>query len=422
MKSTGKQKSIKRKKFNFIKNYIIFLSFLFLCFPERSIAQNDFRPGFIITRENETIQGEIDYRGEIRNSSFCTFRENLKSTPVQFNPGEINAYKFTDSKYYVSKKILIDEKEKDVFLEFLVNGIVNLYFFRDLNNYLYFIEGKDGELIELSNEKRKEYIEGTGYVEKNSNKFIGILKARLADCNEIQNKIDNAVLDHNSLIEITTQYHDYMCKDEKCIVYIKEAGKIVLKFAPVVGYGISSLRFDKGQFSDFKFQIGQFLFVGISTNFSFPKWNEKLSLDTEIDLFKLNFQGNYTEEQNFKTDYYTANIEVVSLKPSAAIKYTFHSEKIKPTLALGIYSNFFISVGQNNQKKSVHTDTEYFYNINDAPLATEVFGFLFQLGCDYHIFRNHTFFSNFRLYRKTLKEAGISTFVNSSELSLGFYL
>lgn len=422
MKSTELQNSFKRIKFKYFKNSVIIFSFLFLCFPKQVLAQNDFRSGFIVTRENDTIRGLIDYRGEIRNSSFCTFRENEKSAPVQYNPGDINAYKFTDSKYYVSKKILIDGKEKDAFLEFLVNGIVNLYFFRDLNNYLYFIEGEDGRLIELNNKKRIEYIEGKGYVEKNSNQYIGILKARLADSKEIQDKVDNAVLDHNSLIEITTQYHDYMCEDEECIVYVKETRKIKLKFAPVVGYGISSLRFDKGQFSDFEFQKSQFPFAGISVNFTFPKWNEKLSLDTEIDLCKLNFQGNYTVEQNFKTDYYTANIEIVSLKPSAAFKYTFQTEKFKPTLALGVYSNFFISVTQNNQKKSVHTDTEYIYDINDAPLATEVFGVLFQLGCDYHIFKNHTFFTNFRLYRKTFKEAGISTFVNSSELSLGFYL
>ena len=35
------------------------------------IAQSDFRPGYYITNDLDTVFGLIDYRGEIRDSRIC---------------------------------------------------------------------------------------------------------------------------------------------------------------------------------------------------------------------------------------------------------------------------------------------------------------------------------------------------------------
>ena len=80
-------------------------------------GQNNFRPGYYITWENDTIFGLIDYRGEVKNSGFCLFKKDETSEPKRFEPSEIQAYRFTDSKYYISRTIHLKEQEKQVFLE-----------------------------------------------------------------------------------------------------------------------------------------------------------------------------------------------------------------------------------------------------------------------------------------------------------------
>lgn len=304
------------------KRTIILFLFTFILFVN-GFSQTDFRPGYYITWGNDTIYGLVDYRGEIRNSRLCEFKKDENSVPIQFEPSEIQAYRFINSKYYISKKIKIDGTEKQVFVEYLLNGIINLYFYRDFNNYLYLFEGSDGELLALTNEKETEYIEGKGRIEKNTYKYIGQLKAKLADCSEIRKDIDRVALDHNSLINITKEYHDYMCDGEKCIIYEKKVSKSKIKIAPVIGGGTSSLHFNKGEFSKYNFGSFQYPLAGLLVNISLPKWNEKLSFDIETDISKLSFHGAYTDEGIFDTNYYNAYINIVSLQPSIALKYTF---------------------------------------------------------------------------------------------------
>ncbi|MEN8227652.1 MAG: hypothetical protein ABFS38_05815 [Bacteroidota bacterium] len=65
-------------------------------------GQADFRPGYFIDLNNDTIPGEIDSRGEIRNSRFCLYRTDDQSDPEKFLPGEILAYRFLEGKYLLN--------------------------------------------------------------------------------------------------------------------------------------------------------------------------------------------------------------------------------------------------------------------------------------------------------------------------------
>lgn len=64
-----------------------------------------FRNGYYITLENDTVYGLIDYRGEVRNSQTCVFKMSEVAEPEKFDPSEIQAYRFTDGKFYISKQI-----------------------------------------------------------------------------------------------------------------------------------------------------------------------------------------------------------------------------------------------------------------------------------------------------------------------------
>ena len=90
-------------------------------------AQRDYRKGYIITNEQDTIYGWIDYRGNMRNAKICSFKKREADRATEYTPLDIAAYRFIDSKYYVSTTIVGANEQKHVFLEYLVNGMVKLH-------------------------------------------------------------------------------------------------------------------------------------------------------------------------------------------------------------------------------------------------------------------------------------------------------
>ncbi len=412
-------------RFNYIPtpNYckVILLGLLYIFSGFKSFAQSDFRPGYYLTLRNDTVKGFIEYRGENKNSNSVLFKKDEFSKPVKFEPSEIKAYRFNDGKFYVTKNIETGSEEKMVFLEFLVDGITNLYFYRDLNNYKYFLEDKKGNMLELSNDTKTEKVDGKGEIQTNTNKYIGLLKATFADCKEIQSQIDNVSLGHKSLINITKQYHNYVCDDEVCIVYEKKLSPIKVQFAPVLKTGISFLQFDKEFFSNYDFEPAIYPGIGILMNTNIPGIGEKISFEAELDFNKYNFQGKYQVQNGSITENYNAYFDIVSLQPTLSVKYTFQNRKVKPTVAIGGYSDIFAGIDQKVVTVKTHSDTVYTFESYETPLASFVMGGFVQLGCNYE-FSNHTFFTNLRYCYSAKQQKGISTIIQSVNLNVGIFL
>lgn len=384
-------------------------------------AQTDFRNGYYITHENDTVYGLVDYRGEVRNSQTCVFKMNEFAEPVKFNPTEIQAYRFTDGKFYTSKKINTGDEEKAVFLEFLVNGITNLYFFRDINNYTYFIEDKNGKLLVLSNEKITSNMDGKGEVQRNSNKYIGILRATFADCKEIQPQINNVNLGHKSLINITKDYHNYVCDTEECIVYEKKVQTAKVRFAPVVKTGVADFHFDKGIFTNYDIDPDFYFGAGMIMSTVFPGINEKISFEFAVDVNQYNFHGSYEEQNASIKETYDLYLDLFSVQPTISAKYTFPTGKVKPTVTVGAYTDIFAGINEKIVTKKQHQDTVYTYESYETPIIPLVFGGFLQLGCNYEL-PERTFFTNLRLCYSTNQDQGIKSIMQTVNLNVGMYL
>ena len=91
-------------------------------------AQSDFRPGYIVTNEFDTITGLVDYRSDLVNMKVCSFKKTEASVTENYYPGDIYGYWIDEGKYYVSKVITekaitdVQEKYHAVFMEYLVDG------------------------------------------------------------------------------------------------------------------------------------------------------------------------------------------------------------------------------------------------------------------------------------------------------------
>ncbi len=96
----------------------LFLIINFLAFSEYT----NFRKGYIISLENDTISGLVDFRLDEENMCFVNFQAEGETNARQYFPGEITGYRLIDDgKFYVSKEIEIrDNKPQTVFVEYLV--------------------------------------------------------------------------------------------------------------------------------------------------------------------------------------------------------------------------------------------------------------------------------------------------------------
>ncbi len=108
-----------------------FFLLIFLLAIGEVFSQSDYRSGYIVKNNNDTLQGYLKYRADKANSKKCIFKEDLEAEKKAFLPDEIQAFRFTDSNYFVSKNVNTMQGEETLFLEYLIDGIVDIYFYRD---------------------------------------------------------------------------------------------------------------------------------------------------------------------------------------------------------------------------------------------------------------------------------------------------
>ena len=249
------------------------LFFLFAC-SLSSFSQYDFKRGFIVV-EDDTIHGFIDYTTPNTNSNYCFFKRDSLDEILKYTPHEIDAYGIDSSKLFVRKTVTIDDKQETVFLEYLVDGVVDLYYCRRLNTNFYFIE-KEGTIYSLSNKEVAITVNSQEMI-KESKEYVGILAWLMSDAKEIRSEIYSTELNHNSLIKLSKDYHNTVCDDEECIVYFKKQKST----------------------NDAKWRLS----VGIIAEYIMAGMNLDVSMNSSSNLYTMSFlnpnTGNYEQQEKW---------------------------------------------------------------------------------------------------------------------------
>lgn len=242
----------------------LLLTLVLPCFVLVAMAQVNPKAGFVITLQNDTLWGTLDLRSDEMNSKHCTFLQDGQTEWKTYLPYEINGYRFSSNgKYYVSRTFTIDGTPTKCFAEYMLKGMMNVYFVPKGNHY--FLENEDGNVAEYhydssSNVNAREAI-------KPLFKVIGKSVSASEDVKlNGMNKADIIKLGHD--------YHNDVCtSNEDCIEFeydektnvnklkfrIFAGGNSIMKnkvyqrnglakyeatiskFAPVVGVGIDEL-------------------------------------------------------------------------------------------------------------------------------------------------------------------------------------
>lgn len=243
-------------------------------------AQTDFRPGYIVRANGDTLIGYIDYRGDALMSVVCRFKPDYTDKAILYSPDDINEFKFNEGKYYVSREV----KGQKVFLEFLIKGKVDIYFHMDQRGDHFFIEKTGLGLSELPYEEGIIYKENTP-IEYKSTIHIGLLNIYMQDAPDFQSRIAKMNKPKKRwLIELAEDYHNRVCKDEACIIFEKK-----LPFLKVNLEFVAGITNNKGGGSDdFYYYLREgdiksqkYFQAGVLANFWFPTIYHDLKIDSE---------------------------------------------------------------------------------------------------------------------------------------------
>ena len=320
----------------------LLLLFIFLFTFVQINAQTDFRAGYVIKENNDTLFGEIDYRGDFSMGERCRFRLNEKERVNIFYPNEILGYRFNDSKYFVSKEV----NDKQVFLEYLVNGEINIYYLRDNNGDHYFLDKEGSTITEIRYNEEIRYIGNTQYLHK-STEHIGLLNFYMQDAPDFQSRIAKINKpEHENLIKLAKDYHNKVCEDGACVIYEKKAS--LFKFDIEIKGGIAN-------YNNEDINKKNYFQAGVLAHFWMPRISEKL-------YFRTGMLYSYLERSNDHVSVYKFPIQ---------IEYIYPTGIVRPKVALGInlYKPFYQSpalMGGVNIKlhKSVFLSIDYDIDFN----------------------------------------------------------
>jgi hypothetical protein len=365
---------------------------LLLLISSELFAQASFRPGYILTNTNDTVKGYIDFRNNDKNSKGCNFRENSNAEIHTFSPGEIKEYRIYGGKYFVSREVVVNNKKEMFFLEYMVNGITDLYYYWNEGPH-YMIEKKNGEIFELTNDEKSVIIDGQEHLHK-SHSYTGWLKVIFQDCPQVFPLIDKAPLENKSLINITRKYHEYVCNDDQCIVYENKLPFLKVKLAPVISAG--STTFKLGNDQEFPASYGAKLIpsAGLILKFSFPMWNEKFAFLVGNEFQKIKFQKNDNPLLLNTPAVREASIAASDLKTTLSFQYTFPRGKVKPTFQIGYVNHSMLNWKVKSHAEATYNGYTRIYDYSNGPFVKSLKGLLLGPGFEFKTFGNRTGFVN----------------------------
>lgn len=381
---------------------------LYIIIPMVSVlSQSNYKEGYIITIEKDTVHGLIDFRTDHTNSLICKFKLNVGASEKNYQSGEIAGYRFVnEGKYYVSRTVVIDSLRRTVFLEFLVQGLLNLYYFPEGNGY-YFFEDKDGSLKAIT-KKPDEIIDNSKL--KVDDRYKGILSYISRDCLPLAFKTSKVDFNKESMIVFTKDYHEQMCDSgEKCIIFENDYKK---KFTKFDFSAFSGLEFNDIKFNDinyFDINLSKMLsfspIVGIGLNMSSPRLIKSISLMLDATLSKIAGACDYS----YNLSYFQYSFSGMKSNFSGGLEYIYQKGKIRPAINVGLsYCYFF---GLNSTLK---TNTQFYEN--EILIHNSSTGIKTGLGVDYQIKDNQFIIVRF-LFSKHVSYYDMN---NTYQLKLGY--
>lgn len=296
-------------------------------------GQNNFRPGFIITLQNDTVFGKVHYGSSSNNSKICRFKSETGVT--EYVPSQIYGFGYLDDKCYTSRIL------KDTFIETLIEG--NLSLFKSNSDFFMLKEG--GEAFKLESIEKEEIIKGHFIIRKD-NTWRGNVFSQISDCSPDLKVLMNLDLIEKDLMKTVIDYNK--CKGHNYINYKIKKPRFKIDVGVIMGLTRSSISMDRNyQSIDPSY--------GLIMTVSSPRITEKFAFQSEIQFIKADFSSLEIKKLTAGDEYHHTYVDLSAISIPLSFKYSMS----KTPYAL------FLNAGVNNSY-NLKSDTRHYYElIND---------------------------------------------------------
>lgn len=314
---------------------LIYLS-LFVISVSFASAQDDFRPGYIITLEHDTIHGEIEYRSNAKNYQSCIFKKD--NSTKEYTPQQLIAYQYINDKYFTTG--IVD----GVFVEALVKGELSMYKYETF----YYAQKVGDKVYKLESKDIQVRVNGETGI-KEDTKWKGLIAYLIADCNPNPdpNFIKKINFGEKTLTKIAIRYNK--CKGSGAAVETKvykenkpwaiaefgiSAGvtNTAIKTEPINSYYASVFRYISDKYTSTNPSLG------VTLGASFPRITEKFGLYSELYFTKSKYSELVSSGNSFRMEYNDTFIDLSTLSFLAALRYSLIESKQYSVQLLGGFS------------------------------------------------------------------------------------
>lgn len=287
--------------------FIIIFSF----FSSQAFGQSDFRSGFIVTFENDTTYGKIDYQSNARNYQLCRFKED--KAVITYTPQQIAGFGYIGDKFFTSSVL------EDSFVEVLVGGELNLYKFRNF----FFVKKRGEEVHPLKNETIVVELDGKKGLKKDR-RWRGILISLISDCLlEVNSLVNDIKFQEKSLTQLVIRYNE--CKGSNFTVYKGNKLWTKVDYGAIFGLTGSTIKVitPYGHFSylDDSYQSLD-ADLGLVISISSPRISEKVSIQPEVHFIRSTFSALVIDEGISRRIFHDTFIGLTTLSVPIFFKYS----------------------------------------------------------------------------------------------------
>ncbi|SES95918.1 Outer membrane protein beta-barrel domain-containing protein [Hymenobacter actinosclerus] len=317
-------------------------------------AQTNFRPGFVLTPAGDTLRGEVDARGAIRNARLARFRAAPDAAIVEYQPRQLRGYGFVGDRLYQAETVLLadsvprlgqpytlpDTLARHSFLEVVVRGELSLLYLRDERSFEHYY-------VQLSGQPPQELVQKISFVSTStgtaggtavrhkSDDYRRTLAASTQRCLAVQPAITKVSLDLNSLSRVVAQYNE--CVGSAIIKPAPATRRNHVQLGLVAGAETSRLTLNDNFFGrdrTLKTTSNQVSpVVGLALNFRLSGINKALS--ARLEAFYES--QDYLARQALATPgfYQEYRVKMTSIRVPLLVRYTYPRGAIRPFAQVG---------------------------------------------------------------------------------------
>ncbi|MFM9839361.1 MAG: hypothetical protein ACKVOQ_13920 [Cyclobacteriaceae bacterium] len=287
---------------------VLFLMAIITTVPFVGYGQ-DFRKGYIIKSDKDTIRGLVANRSAKKNSEGCLFKSSNLNDAEEYTPLQLIGFGIIDYRQYEAKNISINHQERKFrFVEVIVKGGLSLY----KNQQIFYLE-KDS-IFQLEQSVSNQLSQRV-----KNNRYIGTLNYVMKDCMQNNDKVS---YNEESLADAVMRYNQ--CKG--AVVYEAKTKTPKFKFNGMVLTGLDIGSVSLQGLEKFSYAKSISLPVGIGLKINFPRFNDKFFSLLELYYDKKVYQVYDESFSNGSLSRSDFSVKFSYMKMPLGVQYNFAKE------------------------------------------------------------------------------------------------